>query len=407
MYSLVIKNGYIYNSDKNSFEIKDIAIKDDKIIKISDNICSSSKKNIDAKNKIILPGFINLHIHFGEYYVKGYNKKLSTSQYIYMAEKFNKLNIEKKEEIRVSSTILSAYESIEYGNTTLMGIRGWNCIDNFGLRLYLGYPLMNSEKLREYLNNPFEKFSKFQNTKLNTYYLFLHSLQMVDEIFEELSNYLKKNKNVKFAIHLSETLQENLYIRKKYQMSPTEFLLKHDLLNSNTLLIHCCYLSDNDLKIIKEKGCTICICPNSNLKLGNKIPNLKKMLKYGINVCIGTDGSATNDSLNIMNSCKTIGLFTNLSEFQILEMITSNGNKYLNADIGSIKENYKADLLIYDLDDYRIVRKETFLNNLIYSSEIKPIYVIINGNLISSNSINKILSKEKLKKIKISNILNY
>ena len=128
---------------------KDILISNEHIIQIKDNIKINSNDNIiDATNKIIMPGFINNHIHFGEYYNKGYNEKLTTEEYIKYTENFNSKNNNLKEKIRVSSTIFSAYESLECGSTNLVGIRGWNAIENFSLRLFMGYPFMNSETKR-------------------------------------------------------------------------------------------------------------------------------------------------------------------------------------------------------------------------------------------------------------------
>lgn len=406
MKNILIKNGYIYQ-DNNVIK-KDILISNERIIQIKDNIKINNNDDIiDATNKIIIPGFINNHLHFGEYYVKGYNEKLTTEEYIKYTENFNSKNIDLKEKIRVSSTIFSAYESLESGSTTLVGIRGWKAIDDFSLRLFMGYPLMNSEKLKEYLDNPFNKFEQFQNNSLQTYYMFLHSIQMVNEkILSDLANYLK-NKNIKLAIHLSETLKENEYSLNKYHMTPIEILEKFKLLNENTLLVHCCYLSNKDIKIIKKKNCTICICPNSNLKLNNKLPDIKKLLDMNINICIGTDGSATNDSLNLINCLKTLALLSNIKVETLFEMITTNAAKYLKVNIGKININYKADLLLYDLNNYRIVRKEVFLNNLIYSDNIKPIYVIINGKVIIKNYKNIIVDKKQLEKNKLNNIINF
>jgi len=397
MYDIVIKNGYIYDVINNKIIKKEIAIKDNLII-LSD-VTNQGRKVIDATNKIILPGFINTHIHFGEYYAKGYDKKFTTEEYIDYTENFNFQNKSFKEQIRQTSTKLAAYEALKYGSTTLMGIRGWDSIDDFRSRLYLGYPLMKSEKLKKYLIKPFENFEKLINTDLNNHYIFLHSIQTVDEtILSNLSEYLKE-KNIKLAVHTSETKKENDFVKQKYQKTPVELLEHYNLLNKNTLLVHCCYINDKDITIIKKHQCTICICPNSNLKLKNQIAPIKQIIKKGINICLGTDGAATNDSLNIIDSLKTVGLITDLNSGELIKMITLNPNKYLKNNSGKIENQMLADLIIYDLNDYRIVRKETFINNLIYSSAILPEYVIINGKIIFENFKSEFLQEKDLKKL--------
>ena len=404
-YNLIIKNGYIYNTNTNKIILKDIAIKDGIIKKIDKIITDKADKIIDAKNHVIMPGFINSHIHFGEYYLKGYDNNYGTKKYIEYAENFNELNKKYKEEIRTSSSIITAYEAIKYGQTTLMGIRGWDCLEKYKIRLYMGYPFMLSNKLGDYSINAFEKYEKLKITNLNNYYIFIHSLLTVDEkILKEISNYIKNNK-VFLAIHLSETKEEEKLIKKKYGMSSIEVLKTNNLLSSRTMLVHCCYISEEDIRIIKKYNCSISINPNSNLKLNNKIPNIKKL--DGINICIGTDGVATNDSLNIIDSLKAIGLLYRIKDSELIKMITLNPGKYLKNKTGKIEVNYKADLNIYDLNDYRIVCKDTFINNLIYSSDIEPQYVITEGGIIIDNYQNTKITDEELERSNISNYLNF
>lgn len=401
MKDMLIKNGYVYNSDNGTIQKKDILIKKGIICKIKNKIeIDSNVRVLDITNHVIMPGFINSHIHFGEFFLSGYKNKLSTQEYIEYAEKFNDKNKYNKDIIWKKSSIISMCEALRHGQTTLIGIRGWNFLERFKGRLYMGYPFMDSNKLREYLINPFSKIESLKKTSLNKYYIFLHSLLTINEsIIKEVASYIKNN-NIILGIHVSESEYENNYIKKKYGLSPIEFLNKHHLLSKQTILIHCCYLSDNDIEIIKKAGCTVSINPNSNLKLKNKVPNIKKL--EGINLCIGTDGIATNGNLNIINDCKLLGLLYDIDDIDLIKMITINPSKFLNEKLGSIKEGYMADLSIYDLSDDRIVRKETFLNNLIYNGEIVPRYVIVDGVKVINNYRNNIIKERELQKLNIN-----
>ena len=405
MQNLLIKNGYIYDNVNDSIKKMDISIKDGIIDNISTNIIGEFAKIIDANNCIILPGFINSHIHFGEYYIKGYKNKLTTEEYIKYAEDFNAKNKNYKEEIRVSSSRICAYEAIKYGTTTLMGIRGWNAAEIYNARLYMGYPFMKSNKLKEYLDNPFKKFELFKDDKLNNYYIFIHSLLTVDDsILKELSSYIN-NKNIFLAIHILESEKERELVTKKYGTSPLRVLEKYNLLSEKTLLVHCCYLNIEDVDIIKKYKCSISLNPNSNLKLKNKVSNIN--LLKDINICVGTDGVATNDSLNILDSIRTLGLIYDLQDKDLINMITLNPGKYLNNKTGIIKKGYKADLNIYELSNYKIVRPNTFINNLIYSSDIYPKDIIVNGNVIFKNYKNVKYNENEINKNNISEKLKF
>ena len=88
-------------------------------------------------------------------------------------------------------------------------------------------------------------------------------------------------------------------------------------------------------------------------------------------------------------------------------MVTLNPEKYLNNKIGIICEGYKADLNIYDINNYKVVRKETFINNLIYSSDIFPKYVIIDGKIIINNYKNFLYSEKQINQKNISNKIKF
>ena len=390
---IIIKNGYVYDITSDSFKRNDILIKNGVIAKISNNINLVDAYIMDATNHVIMPGFINTHIHFGEYFVNGYQGKLSTMQYIKYAEDFNDKNKLIKDEIWKKSADICIKEALRHGETTLVGIRGWNYLERYMSRLYMGYPLMNSNKLKEYLNDFYTRFESFEDTDLNKYYIFLHSLLTVDiEIIKKLSKYIK-DKNIFLGVHVSESEYENDFIKNKYGMSPLRFLYENELLYDRTLLVHCCYLNDDDIELVRKTNASISINPNSNLKLKNKVPDIDKF--EGINLCIGTDGIATNGNLNIINDCKTLGLMYDIDDSKLIQMLTINPAAFLGNNIGKVESGYKADLNIYDLSDYRIVRKETFINNLIYSSEILPRYVLVNGEFVVEEYKNK--TKIKIK----------
>ena len=234
----------------------------------------------------------------------------------------------------------------------------------------------------------------------------MHSTKWVTEkTLVQLSNFLKANNNIKLTVHVCESKQEIEFVKNKYGVTPIELLNKYDLLNKNTLLIHCCYLNKQDVKLIKDNKSSVVVCFNSNLKLGNKCCNVRKLMQNNINVMIGTDGPATCDSLNILDTAKTTSLITRIDEQSIFDMITVNPSKYLEINAGKIEKNYKADLLFFDKYSTDITYTNSIINNLIYSPDLKPIYIMKDGKMILDDE--KFYKKaEEIKKQKI-NYINY
>lgn len=256
----------------------------------------------------------------------------------------------------------------------------------FPVNAFLGYPMMNSKKLKDYKIDFEEKFNSLQKIGNVEYFVGLHSVKWIDEgTLIEISNFLNRNKETKLSLHICETIEEVDYIKKKYGMTPIELLNKYKLLNENTLLVHCNYLDDDDVKLLKDNKVSVVACHSSNLKLKNKPCNVKKLLDNKINVMIATDGPATNDSLSLLDSLRVTALLTNLNSCELLDMITVNPARYMKINSGSIDEGNKADILFYNRNSLNLTYNRSIIENLIYTSGNKPEIVIKDGKVIIKN----------------------
>ena len=290
------------------------------------------------------------------------------------------------DEIRNSSINNVVLESIQNGTLTVFGVRGWPNVFKFPVNAFLGYPMMNSKKLKDYKIDFEEKFNSLQKIGNVEYFVGLHSVKWIDEgTLIEISNFLNRNKETKLSLHICETIEEVDYIKKKYGMTPIELLNKYKLLNENTLLVHCNYLDDDDVKLLQDNKVSVVACHSSNLKLKNKPCNVKKLLDNKINVMIATDGPATNDSLSLLDSLRVTALLTNLNSCELLDMITVNPARYMKINSGSIDEGNKADILFYNRNSLNLTYNRSIIENLIYTSGNKPEIVIKDGKVIIKN----------------------
>ena len=107
----------------------------------------------------------------------------------------------------------------------------------------------------QYIENFEKRFFQLEKMRNTKYFIGLHSTKWVNEkTLIELSNFLKENPNIKLTVHVCESKQEIEYVKNKYVISPIELLYKHNLLNKNTLLIHCCYsVSYTHLDVYKRQ----------------------------------------------------------------------------------------------------------------------------------------------------------
>ena len=153
MLDTIIKNCTVVtqNSKRDILNIN-IGIKDGKIEKLGNDF-TEARSVIDASNYIVTPAYLNGHIHFGEYYLRGYKGKFTTEEYIRLGEKFYNIFVNDFEEIRSSSINNVLCESVQNGTLTVFGVRGWPNVQKFGVNAYLGYPIMRSKKLSSYIDN--------------------------------------------------------------------------------------------------------------------------------------------------------------------------------------------------------------------------------------------------------------
>lgn len=386
MVDLLTINGLVVTQNQTR-EVKrtNIGIKSGKITYLGNEIIPYNNI-MDAKEYIILPAFLNAHIHFGEYFLRGYNGNLSTEKYILLGEKFHERFNNQNDEIRNSSINNVILESMQNGTLTVFGVRGWPNVQRFPVNAFLGYPMMNSNKLKDYKLDFEKNFESLEKSNNVEYFIGLHSVKWIEEnTLNEISNFLERNKEVKLSLHICETMEEVEYIKKKYGLTPIELLNKYNLLNENTLLVHCNYLEENDVKLIKDNKVSIVACHSSNLKLRNNPCDVIRLLDNEINVMVATDGPATNDSLSLLDSLKTTALLTGLNSCKLLDMITINPAKYMKIDAGSIIEGNRADILFYDRNSLNFTYNKSIIENLIYTSGNKPKIVMKDGNIIIEN----------------------
>jgi len=140
-----------------------------------------------------------------------------------------------------------------------------------------------------------------------------------------------------YQLHVAETKEEFDNSIKKHGLSPVEYLESIGVLDEKTVLIHCVWLTDNDISIIAKHNCKVAHCPLSNLKLGSGISPVAKLLKAGVIVALGTDGAASSNRLDIWEAGKFAALLqkgincdpTLLPVKEVVKMMTVNGMKVL------------------------------------------------------------------------------
>lgn len=168
---------------------------------------------------------------------------------------------------------------------------------------------------------------------------------------------LAKRFKTGMQIHLSETEREHLECMDRWGKTPTEFFRDTGVLDVPTTAAHCAWVTDSDIEILRDKGVTVAHNPVSNLKLGSGVAPLRKLLDAGVNVALGTDGTASNNRLDILREVQTAALIhkgvtrnpTEIKAAELIPLATVNGMRAQGRrDCGRVEKGYCADLILVD-----------------------------------------------------------
>jgi cytosine/adenosine deaminase-related metal-dependent hydrolase len=178
------------------------------------------------------------------------------------------------------------------------------------------------------------------------------------ELMKETAEYAKKN-SLLIHTHLAETCDENAFCIEKVGMRPAEYLRSLGWMTDNAFFAHCVWLNEQEIKMMAETGAGVAHCPTSNMRLGSGIAPIMEMLKAGVNVSVAVDGSASNDSSDMIAEARQAMLLQRVKNgakamtgMEALEVATLGGAAVLNRQdsLGSIEVGKAADIIGISLD---------------------------------------------------------
>jgi len=198
--------------------------------------------------------------------------------------------------------------------------------------------------------------------------------------------------NLQIHTHLAETLDEETFCIKQFGVRPFAYLKQVGWIRKNAWFAHAIHLNDAEIREMGETGVGISHCPTSNMRLGSGIARISELLRAGVNVSLGVDGSASNDSSNMLMELRNALLLSRLRDHEkwltvsdILWLATRGGASALGRDdIGEIAVGKCADLILIDLDriEYAGAQHDP-LGAILFSVPLQPVdYSIINGRII-------------------------
>jgi cytosine/adenosine deaminase-related metal-dependent hydrolase len=395
------------------YESGDVQIEGDRITAIGSGFAPTGTV-VDGTNKLLLPGFVNAHTHSPEMWQRGIIPPLPLE--LWLAELGDFAPLE-PEQIYLSA-LGTAVETLLTGGTTVVDhlvlipgreletiAAAARAYREVGIRAFIG-PLVQDEPLAagiptggnathhdpHYLNTQEvlallkEAIAQFHRPEDDIQIMMAPTgLQLCsDDLFTGCVALSEQHQLCRHT-HLLETKAQKLLAHEKYGCSAVEQLKQLGFLGDRTSLAHCVWLEDADIPLLASTRSTVVHNPLSNLRLGSGIAPVLKYLEAGVNVAFGCDGSASNDSQDVLEAIKIGTILHNTTDLdyrhwitprQAIELASLGGARGLGmeTELGAVAVGKRADLVLYDLTQLSLLPRTDPIGLLILGRPVNPVH---------------------------------
>jgi len=421
---LLISGGTVLTMAGDNLEKASVVVKDGKIVAIgpSAEIDSryAAKETIDARDKAVMPGFVNAHTHVPMTLLRGIADDRDLMDwlhnFIFPAEAKNV-----DAEFVRAGTRLAAAEMILSGTTTFADMYYFEAdigreAKAAGLRCVVGETMLDfpapDNKTWEDAETYVRAFVKeFEGDPLVTAAVAPHAPYTVSEAHLRAARALATELGAPILIHVAESPDEMKQVAAQHKgMTSLTYLDSIGFMAGDVVMAHGIYLTDKEMDRAAQLGASVVHCPESNMMLASGVARVPDLIARGVALGLGTDGPAgSNNNLDMieeMASAARLQKITRkdpkaLSARQALELATIGGARALDLDdrIGTLEVGKRADVIVINLDTPSIVP--------VYSVESAIVYAASGDDVVATVVDGKVLMTDrKLRTLDLPTILS-
>lgn len=393
-----------------------LLIENGKISRISgETIRDDDAEMTDAEGMYVMPGFINTHTHLPMTMLRGYADDLPLHEWltdhIFPAE----ARWVNAENVRLA-TRLAFIEMIKSGTTCFNDMYFFEDViaeeaRKAGIRGVMGesvidFPTASFQTVDEGLAICEALIRKWKGDPIIHPSVCVHAPYTCSKETLIKTKRLADKYHMLLQIHVSETRKEVEDITAQTGMPPVEYLHAIGLLDRNVIAAHCVWLNEKEVELMATSGTSIGHCPKSNLKLASGIADTDTYAKAGINVSLGTDGTASNNTLDMVEEMRFAALLPKVVHYNpeavnaraALQMATINGAKALGLDAitGSLEAGKSADLIFVHAASSNMIPVYDEYSAIVYAMNSKNVRSsMVNGEWIMKDRMLLHIDKEE------------
>jgi len=376
-----------------------IAINESRIARVGQGVKDESGDDvvIDGSGKLAIPGLVNAHTHLAMTLFRGYADDMELMPWL--EEKIWPLEAKLTAEDVRWGVKLGCLEMIRSGITCYNDMYYFmdetaRATKEMGLRAFLCEVLFDMRPDQIERAEPFVR--RWKGNELIAPAVGPHAVYTCSEETFLKSKEIAEEHDVMLHIHLSETRSEVESFKKSSGKSPVEYLDSLGVLSDRVVAAHCTWLSPKDISIIAERGVNVAHCSISNHKLASGIAPLDQLQMAGANICLGTDGASSNNSINLFQEMKTTAIAQKCTHFrpdlfragEVWKMATENAYVAFGLDLG-LRAGALADLSLIDLRKpwFFPLTDENIVSHLVYSAQGGVDTTIVGGRVLMEGGV--------------------
>lgn len=387
-------------ADRLAVQTCSIVTNGDTIVSLDGTGAEGSDRVIDGKNLFAIPGLVNAHTHAYMTLFRNSADDLPFMQWLF--DRIMPMEARLRPGDCYWTTLLGIYEMLRSGTTTFLDMfmipdDTARAVADSGIRAVLSRGLQGEtaddaggmRRLRE-AKQDILAYSGTADGRI-TFMLSPHAPYTCAPAYLETVIREAEDLGVGIHTHLAESVSEIETIREKYGCTPIELMEKVGLFKRHTAAAHCVQLTPNDIRILRDNDVSVLTNPSSNLKLGNGFAPVPELLEAGINVALGTDSAASNNTLNMFHEMNMLALVhkgthtdaVTVTSTEAVTAATLGGAKALDLPVGSLSVGKKADITLLDLSCPQLNPPSNLIASLAFSANGSEVdTVIVNGRIL-------------------------
>lgn len=414
---MLFKNITILNETLEMKENMYVGITEDKIDYIGMDMPIKDYGQIyEGKGKALMNGFFNSHAHTPMTPMRGYGENMALQDWL--EQRIFPFEAKLNGNSVYYGTLLGIAESLKFGIVSTTDMYYFcdemaRAVIESGVKNNIGRGITNFSDQDLYdlqafkeTKSLYENYHNASNGRIKVDVSLHAEYTSNPKTVVQLAEYTKEI-GAGMHVHVSETYFEHEGCKERHGgLTPVQYLNSLGLFDTRTTAAHCVWLEEEDLRILADKGVTVASCPVSNMKLASGVCNVPLLLSKGVNVAIGTDSVASNNSLNFIEEMKFFAVAnkekrgnpTLITPVEALHAATFSGAKGQGReDCGKLAVGMKADLIVLDLMQPNMRPIHNLANNIVYSASGSDIVLtMVDGKVLYKDGEYLTLDIEKV-----------